>query len=88
MPPAAVRPRVTLGCTLEEAFPASGLEAGPRGGTDAAASVYDLYGDEQYVLTWQEGRGSVLLREAATGTTLLRVRGLVPKALESRAENP
>lgn len=70
MPPEEVRPRVKLGCSLEEAFPLSQQQASP--GIDAT-SVYHLYGDEQYVLTWHEGRGLVLLRDAATGTSLLRV---------------
>lgn len=78
MPPASVRPRVQLGCTVEEIFPA-GFPPGNVHGTGlSAASVYGLYDGEQYVLTWHEGRGAVLLREGATGTSLLRVRPLYP----------
>ena len=72
--PEAVRPRVKLGCTLEEAFPGDGRGSEPNGSLNAAC-VYHLYGAEQYVLSWQEGRGLVLLRDEATGASLLRVRG-------------
>lgn len=76
MPPPSVRPRVRLGCTLEEIFPVRTASEEAHGTGLSAASVYGLYDGEQYVLTWHEGRGAVLLREAATGTTLLRVRPL------------
>lgn len=78
MPPASVRPRVQLGCTVEEIFPVGTTPGDAHVNGLSAASVYGLYDGEQYVLTWHEGRGAVLLREGATGTSLLRVRLLCP----------
>jgi len=48
----------------------------PGGGVDGgdAASLVDVYRDDDYVLTWRGGAGRAMLREGAPKTTPLQVR--------------
>lgn len=81
LPPSACRPRVVFGCTLDEALggagaPPLGSAASMGGGGSSSArqlqQLVELYGSEQYLLTWRDGTAYVLLQEGAAPADLLR----------------
>lgn len=74
LPLSSCRPRVTFGCTLDEAL-------GGMGGTDGGTSsgqaalleqLVQLYAGERYMLNWHGGAACVLLQEEARPQDLLR----------------